>query len=91
MGHGIRKWGLNSARKPILAGLLKGDDGLCHKCEEESLWLLIRGDLATVLCYQIPLILFIKSGQPQALKSAMFGSFMFFIQTVTLLGKDLGC
>lgn len=31
-----------------------------------------------------------KSGRPQALKSAMFASFMFFMQTVSLLGKDSG-
>ena len=31
-----------------------------------------------------------RSGRPQALKSAMFASFTFFIQTVSMLGKDTG-
>ena len=63
---------------------------MCHNCKEESLWLLFRGDVYTILAYQVPLTLFLKSGRPQALKSAMFASFMFFMQTVSLLGKDSG-
>jgi Ca2+-binding EF-hand superfamily protein len=73
-----------------LPGMNKGDDRMCHRCESESLWLLFRGDLITLFAYQVPLTLFLKSGRPQALKSAMFASFMFFTQTVTLLGKDSG-
>jgi Ca2+-binding EF-hand superfamily protein len=70
--------------------LEKGDDGLCHYCKEHSLWILLRGDLMTCFLYQIPYNLFMRSGKPEALKSAMFASFMFFIQTVTLLGQDSG-
>eukprot|EP01043_Picozoa_sp_COSAG02_P069016 COSAG02_NODE_11667_length_1677_cov_1.510773_1_plen_394_part_10 len=73
-----------------LPDMKKGDDRRCHRCEGESLWLLFRGDLVTLFAYQVPLTLFLKSGRPQALKSAMFASFMFFMQTVTLLGKDSG-
>ena len=73
-----------------LPGMNKGDDRRCHRCDTESLWLLFRGDIFTLFAYQVPLTLFLKSGRPQALKSAMFASFMFFMQTVTLLGKDSG-
>ena len=36
------------------------------------------------------MVLMWKSGRPTALKSAMFASFMFFMQTVSLVGKDSG-
>ena len=53
-------------------------------------FLLIRNELGVCLGYYIPYNLFMRSGRPQALKSAMFASFTFFIQTVSLLGKDTG-
>jgi hypothetical protein len=68
----------------------KGDDGLCHHCLDHDWFVLIRNELAVCLGYYIPYNLFLRSGRPQALKSAMFASFTFFIQTVSLLGKDTG-
>lgn len=68
----------------------KGDDGLCHYCQGHDWFVLIRNELAVCLGYYIPYNLFFRSGRPQALKSAMFASFTFFIQTVSLLGKDTG-
>ncbi len=68
----------------------KGDDGLCHHCLNHDWFVLIRNELAVCLGYYIPYNLFLRSGRPQALKSAMFASFTFFIQTVSLLGKDTG-
>eukprot|EP01043_Picozoa_sp_COSAG02_P008699 COSAG02_NODE_284_length_25691_cov_14.733354_1_plen_451_part_10 len=98
LGYGVRNFchvghqGERCASCSVVDGvqLEKGDDGLCHYCREYSLWQLTYGDLATCFLYQIPYNLFMRSGRPEALKSAMFASFMFFIQTVTLLGQDSG-
>ena len=98
VGSGVRNFchightGERCASCDIVDGqmLEKGDNGLCNYCKEYSLWELLKGDLATCFLYQIPYNLFLRSGKPEALKSAMFASFMFFIQTVSLLGKDSG-
>ena len=68
--------------------LEKGADGLCHYCEKHSVWILTRGDLGAVFAYYIPYNLFMRSGSPDKLKSAMMASFMFFVQTVTLLATS---
>jgi hypothetical protein len=67
----------------------KGDDGKCHYCRHEDLFIAVRNDIAMAQFY-IVFILFFKSGRPEALKSAMMASFVFFMQTVQLLGKDTG-
>ena len=33
-------------------GLEKGDDGLCHLCDEHSMWLLVQGDFYTIMLYR---------------------------------------